>query len=145
MTSKTFLIKEFFRVTATGIGGIVVLYGFFSLFLVAPTMIVLQPFITGFNGAVSGYNVVDKTRIFSGLWKGYSVIALFFSGTGTLCLYLFFPHFFITEWINAITFSTISSLFTAFGGLCFGCWVAKKAFRTSPEKEGLSRQNNKDI
>ncbi len=119
------------------------LCGFFSLFLAAPALVALMPFITGFNGAVSGYNLVDKTERYSGLWGGYLLVAPLFCGTGILLLYLLVPQVFIVEWAQIIAFSAAFSLLAAFGGLCCGGWVAQKAAQKYGKKAALSQQNNR--
>ncbi len=144
MRANISLLKGFCWVTGTGVGGVAVLCGFFSLFMAAPALVALLPVITGFNGAVSGYNLADKTREYSGLWGGYLLIAPLFCGAGVLLLFLLLPQIFMVEWLQIIAFSAAFSLLAAFGGLCFGSWVAKKTVQKSGKRAALPSQDDED-
>ncbi len=134
----TVFIRELCKIIFVGMGGVALLYGFFALFLAAPAQLVLFPFVVGFNGTVSGYNLAEKTGVFACCWKSYCIAASLFWMTGLLSLAVTAPQLLAGEWRNEVLFFTAVSFVAAFGGLCFGRWVAAKAQRNSREKSAVS-------
>ena len=110
-------------VSATGVVGVILLLGFFSLFLVPFALIYLLPLIIGFNGAVSGYNLADKgvgSHLISCL------IALLFALSGGIFLRLFCSWIFTAEWLSYLLFSVGGSFITAWISIVIGSWIFKK-------------------
>ncbi len=132
--------RELCKLILVGVGGIALLCGFFSLFLAVAAQVALLPFITGFNGAVSGYNLAEKSGVFSAYWKSYGVISLFFCMAGITALLFFAPPLMAEEWQEIVLSFAVFSLLTAFGGLYSGRWIAKKAREKSGQKSVEAQQ-----
>ncbi|PID74639.1 MAG: hypothetical protein CSB28_02185 [Desulfobacterales bacterium] len=138
--SPAVFTRELCKLILVGVGGIALLCGFFSLFLAAAAQVALLPFITGFNGAVSGYNLAEKSGVFSAYWKSYSIISLFFCIAGVIALLFFAPPLMAEEWQEIVLSFAVFSLFTSFGGLYSGRWIARKARENSSQESVKAQQ-----
>ncbi len=122
--------KPFFRtlllLALTGIGGVILLVGFFSLFMDATGLVVFLPLLTGFNGMVTGYNLIEKLEKISWPRLTHGLFSLLYALVGVLGLRLFFPLVFAQEWWSVLTASAVFTFLAGYIGMIFGNWIAKK-------------------
>lgn len=106
----------------TGIVGIIILLGFFSMLLAGQALNVVLPLIVGFNSAASAYGFIDK-RGLSVPFKKLSLLAITVLLTVTGCYFisLFNPwEPLLNGWQYLIT--ATAALFSTF----LGAWLAVK-------------------
>jgi hypothetical protein len=115
-------IGIFLYAAVTGSIGVVILVVFFAMVISPFTLAILLPAIIGFNGAVAGYNIIDKGGI-QYPWKKscLAITAAILALTGVLSLSLLYP------WDAALNagrylFSGGAALALTF----FGSWLAVK-------------------
>lgn len=120
------MLSIFLQTAATGTGGVLLLVGFFSLFMAMPGLIVLLPLITGFNGAVSGYNLMEKKAVFAGMWMAHTFLAFLYSLAGLVFSGFLFPLFFTPELRQTLLICAAFSLISTLSCLRLGRWIAQK-------------------
>lgn len=106
----------------TGIVGVIILLGFFSMLISATVLNVLLPVIIAFNSAASGYGFVDKRGSTTPYQKiPLFAIAVLLTLTGCFCITFFNPwEPLLNGWQYLI--SATAALFSTF----FGAWLAVK-------------------
>ena len=114
--------------------GILILVLFFSFFMTTPAIVKVMPFIFGFNGAMAGFSLVDKT----GDRLPHKLIYAACSGLVTvLCAWLILS--FILDFSQIVRWAMLGwySL-TGLGCGLFGGWLAVKTHTIQNElkKEG---------
>lgn len=132
-------MKAALYVFATGMTGIVLLLGFFSIFTAETGLPALLPLFTGFNGAVGGWNLAVRSKAGPtrrpSRWLTLLLASLFTLGGG-LALRLFCKQIFAPEWREMLTDSLVLGLLAALAGFGCGYWVAQRSSELKrPEQE----------
>lgn len=111
----------FFHAAGTGLGGVLLLQGFFSMAVSSSAMLMLLPGIIAFNAACSGFSLVERGGRLPAIKFLLVTVAVLLGGAGCASVALFAPWESIVDAGRLFTSVSIAVVFTLLGG-----WLAGK-------------------
>jgi hypothetical protein len=124
----------------TGVVGIIILIAFLAMALSPAALKILLPAIIGFNGAIVGYNLINRggSRF---PWKKtcLAITAMTLAITGCLALFLLYPWSATLD-ISRYLFSGGMALATTFSG----AWLATKSEKLNQANALLTDEEEDD-
>ncbi len=128
-------MKAILYALVTGVVGIVLLLGFFSLFTAPEGMPMLVPPAVGFNALVGGWNLGLRTPKQQPLPGVPLLVAVLFTMCGTALLWFFCPWLADPSGFKPLLGTALVSFLCGWAGLRIGVWIARRSRELNQSNE----------